>query len=79
MSVYAPPSLQKIEVRLTFNPLFRRLGIEWLANIYPELYESFFAFIFPTRDIMFRLKVKKQDPTPEVQIQKQSEYSNTFK
>ena len=49
---------QKIEVRLTFNPLFRRLGIEWLANIYPELYESFFAFIFPARDIVFRLKVK---------------------
>ena len=50
---------QKIEVRLTFNPLFRRLGIEWLANIYPELYESFWAFIFPARNIVFRLKVIK--------------------
>ena len=50
---------QKIEVRLTFNHVFRRLGIEWLANIYPELYESFFAFIFPARDIVFRLKVIK--------------------
>jgi ubiquinone/menaquinone biosynthesis C-methylase UbiE len=50
---------QKIEVRLRFNPLFRRVGIEWLANIYPELYESFFAFIFPARDIVFRLKALK--------------------
>lgn len=38
---------------------FFRLGIEWLANIYPELYESFFAFIIPARDIVFRLKVIK--------------------
>ena len=51
---------QKIEVRITFNHIFRRLGIEWLANIYPELYESFFAFILPARDIVFRLKVIKQ-------------------
>lgn len=51
---------QKIEVRLTFNPLFRRLGIEWLANIYPEFYESFFCFILPARDIVFRLKIKKE-------------------
>lgn len=51
---------QKIEVRITFNHIFHRLGIEWLANIYPELYESFFAFILPARDIVFRLKVIKQ-------------------
>ena len=51
---------QKIEVRLTFNPLFRRLGIEWLANIYPEFYESFFVFILPARDISFRLQVIKK-------------------
>lgn len=51
---------QKIEVRLTFNPLLRKLGLECLANIYPELYESFFAFILPARDIVFRLKVIKK-------------------
>ena len=50
---------QKIDVRLRFNPLYRRLGIEWLANIYPELYESFFAFIFPARDIVFQLRAVK--------------------
>ncbi len=53
---------EQIDVRLTFNPLLRRLGIEWAANIYPELYEAFFAFILPARDIVFRLKAVKCVP-----------------
>ena len=50
---------EKVEVRLAFNPLLRKVGIEWVANLYPELYEAFFAFIFPARDIVFWLKVIK--------------------
>lgn len=50
---------ERIEVRLKFNPLLQKVGIEWAANLYPEFYEAFFAFIIPARDIIFRLKVIK--------------------
>ena len=55
---------EQIDVRLEFNPLLRRIGVEWMANLYPELYEAFFAFVLPARNIVFRLKVVKQPPHP---------------
>ncbi len=67
--LYHPPELENrpeigqkfeaVEVRLTFNRFFRKIGIEWAANIYPELYEAFFVFI-PARDIVFRLRTLKK-------------------
>ena len=50
---------ERVDVHLTFNSFYRKIGIEWAANVYPELYEAFFAFLFPARDIVFRLRAVK--------------------
>lgn len=39
-----PRPWRLVSRRLTFHPLWRRLGIERLANIYPELWEAFAAY-----------------------------------
>ena len=54
-----PSRLRKESVRLRFNRVFARIGIERLANIYPEFYEAFFAGLFPAREIVFQLRTVK--------------------
>lgn len=59
---YGLPVAQKFQVtdlRITLNPLLRKLGVESAVNLYPELYEAFFTFVIPARDILFRLQVIK--------------------
>jgi SAM-dependent methyltransferase len=46
-----------------FGRLFRLLLIEWLANRAPNIYENFFAFLFPARTLSTRLVVTKE-PAP---------------
>ena len=41
--------------RLVFNRMWRRLGIEWLANVYPEAWEGFMLGLVQARDIEARL------------------------
>jgi len=43
-----------------FGRLFRLLLIEWLANRTPNIYENFFAFLFPARTLSTRLIVAKE-------------------
>ena len=57
-----PFRLRKESVRLRFNRVFARIGIERLANIYPEFYEAFFSGLIPAREIVFQLKVEKEEP-----------------
>jgi SAM-dependent methyltransferase len=38
-----------IRRRIGFGKLFRLLGIEWAANRFPNIYENFFAFLWPAR------------------------------
>lgn len=52
-------------VRLRFNKVFARLGFERIANVYPELYEAFFAFFIPAREIVFQLKTVKKETNEE--------------
>ncbi len=54
-----PTRLRKLYVRLRFNRVFAWVGIERLANVYPELYEAFFSGIIPAREIVFQLKTVK--------------------
>ena len=62
-----PTKFRKEYVRLRFNRVFAWIGIERLANIYPELYEAFFSGLIPAREILFQLKtVKKQESGDEV-------------
>ena len=41
-----------------FNP-FKYLGIEYLVNTFPRIYERFFAWILPAGELYFELKVVK--------------------
>jgi len=51
---------EKVSVHLRFSRLYRCLGIEALANRFLNLYEPFFAFLFPARDLCFTLRVVKR-------------------
>jgi len=53
------PRFVKASVHLRFSRLYRCLGIEALANHFLNLYEPFFAFLFPARDLHFILRVVK--------------------
>ena len=44
-----PTRLRRVSVRLRFNRVFAWVGIERLANVYPELYEALFSGILPAR------------------------------
>ncbi len=63
----SPVRLRLASRRLTFWPLhdavgfvpFRWIGIEWLANRFPILYERFLAFLFPANEIQVELEVLK--------------------
>lgn len=54
------PCFEKVSVRLRFSRLYRYLGIETLANCFLNLYEPFFAFLLPARDLCFTLRVIKR-------------------
>lgn len=45
--------------RLSFARPYRWLGIQWLANRFPDFYELYLAFIFPARDLYITLEVVK--------------------
>lgn len=45
--------------RLYFGRPFRWIGIQWLANRFPDFYELYLAFIFPARDLYIALEVVK--------------------
>jgi len=53
------PRFEKVSLHLRFSRLCRCLGIETLANRCLKLYEPFFAFRFPARDLHFTLRVIK--------------------
>ncbi len=46
--------------RIVFGALHRRLGVAALANRWPNIYENFFAFIFPGRVLQVDLEVVKE-------------------
>jgi SAM-dependent methyltransferase len=45
--------------RLSFGRPFRLSGLQRLANQWPDLYELYFAFIVPARDLYVELEVVK--------------------
>jgi len=44
---------------LRFGRPFRWLGVQWLANRFPDFYEHYLAFIFPARDLYVELEVTR--------------------
>ncbi|MGQ9493406.1 MAG: class I SAM-dependent methyltransferase [Anaerolineae bacterium] len=45
--------------RLYFSHPFRWVGIQWLANRFPDFYELYLPFLFPARDLYVTLEVVK--------------------
>jgi SAM-dependent methyltransferase len=52
-------AFQLVSRRLYFSRIFRKLGIEALANRKLDFYEFHLAFLFPARDIHMVLQVNK--------------------
>lgn len=45
--------------KLFFGKLHRILGVQWFANKYPIFYEMYLSYIFPPREISFKLEAVK--------------------
>lgn len=58
-SFYSPSRFRLRSRLLDFGRPFRWLGVQWLANRFPDFYELYLAFIFPARDIYVVLQVVK--------------------
>lgn len=54
---YSTKRFKKLSVKITFGKLYKLIGI--LANINPQRYEKYFAFIFPAGNIEFKFTVLK--------------------
>lgn len=56
---YTRPLFRQVRAHLHFARPYRILGIQWLANCFPDFYELYVAYIFPARDLYFILEVIK--------------------
>jgi SAM-dependent methyltransferase len=56
---YSAARFRVLWVRIDLWLPFRVLGIEWLANRYPDLYEKYFAFRFTAMNLRAELEVIK--------------------
>lgn len=44
--------------KIKFNP-FRIIGLEYMINLFPRIYERFFVYIMPPSEVYYKLKVIK--------------------
>ena len=56
---YTRVRFRRLRVSLSFGRPYRLLGIAALANRWPDLYEQYFAFLCPARDLTVELEVIK--------------------
>ena len=49
----------KVNPKILFGKIRRLLGISYLANKFPLIYEYYFAYVFQSRNITFELEVVK--------------------
>ena len=56
---YSSVRFEYITARLVFPRIYRALGIEFLANRFPDFYELYLMWILPCRDVHLVLMVKK--------------------
>ncbi|MBZ0220874.1 MAG: class I SAM-dependent methyltransferase [Candidatus Methylomirabilis sp.] len=67
--IYTEALFEEKISKLVFSDIYRRgafninmhrcLGLEWIVNRYPRLYEKYFAFIFPSNEIIKELEAIK--------------------
>lgn len=48
-----------VKIKITFGKLHKKMGLQKLFNKFISVYENFFAYIFPAREIIFELTIKK--------------------
>lgn len=58
-SYFGSAKFKYIKRRIVFPKLYQLLQIERIANLFPRIYEDFFAFIFPAREIHYELEAVK--------------------
>ncbi len=56
---YVRPLFAIERAHLRLGRPFRLVGLQWLANRFPDFYELYVAYIFPGRDLYFKLRVLK--------------------
>lgn len=56
---YTRAHFRRRRIFLDFGRPFRWLGIQWLANRQPDLYEHYLTFLFPARDLYVEMEVVK--------------------
>lgn len=56
---YSTPKFKVVNKKLKFGLIHRFFGIEFLANKFPYLYEHYFVYFFPGRELYFELLVVK--------------------
>jgi len=52
-------NLEVVEQRITFYKTFRLVGISFLANKFPDIYERFWTYIFPAENVILLARSKK--------------------
>ena len=45
-----------LQHKITFHKSFRRVGIAFLANKYPDAYERFWTYLFPAENVIFSVQ-----------------------
>jgi len=56
---YTRSRFKILKARVRLARPFRLLGLQWIANRFPDFYELYLAFIFPARDLYFTLEAVK--------------------
>jgi predicted SAM-dependent methyltransferase len=56
---YTSASYHILEKKIAFGRLYKYLGLQFLFNKFQTVYEAFFCFIFPAREMQYKLLVIK--------------------
>jgi SAM-dependent methyltransferase len=56
---YTRPLFRIVRAHLRLARPFRLVGLQWLANSFPDFYELYLTFLFPGRDLYFTLQTIK--------------------
>ncbi len=56
---YLQPLFAPERIHLRLARPFRLIGLQWVANHFPDFYELYLTWVFPARDIYYTLKVIK--------------------
>lgn len=51
-------NLEVVEQKITFYKSFRHIGVSYLANKFPDTYERFWAYIFPSENVILVARKK---------------------